>query len=179
MNLEIDRRCSSCGATVRQSAAFCPQCGQPVSHQSADSSEAVGADLDKNDPPPSDGPTTEAAPKVAKTVALNNQDTIALTPPAPAVVPADTVALPSAHPEPTAVTGTPKTTLPVHTERQGVTHSRGGFESNVRSRVNQLRKASSVVIDQAAYDPSLRFLLVAAGLFLLFLILLFISKVIG
>ena len=32
----------------------------------------------------------------------------------------------------------------------------------MRARVEKLRKVSSVVIDQAAYDPSLRFLLVAA-----------------
>src|SRR5919112_85661 len=35
----------------------------------------------------------------------------------------------------------------------------------VRGRVKKLRKVSSVMIDQAAYDPSLRFLLVAAVLF--------------
>ena len=35
------------------------------------------------------------------------------------------------------------------------------------------------MIDQAAYDPSLRFLLVAAVLFVLFLILVILSKVIG
>ncbi|HEY6804412.1 MAG TPA: zinc-ribbon domain-containing protein [Pyrinomonadaceae bacterium] len=46
-------------------------------------------------------------------------------------------------------------------------------------RVGKLRKASSVVLDQAAYDPSLRFILVAAGFFLLFLLLLFMSKVLG
>ena len=46
-------------------------------------------------------------------------------------------------------------------------------------RVEKLRKASSVVIDQAAYDPSLRFLLVAGALFLLFLILLVTSKILG
>ena len=50
-------------------------------------------------------------------------------------------------------------------------------EDGVRSRVEKLRKVSSVVIDQAAYDPSLRFLLVAAVLFLLFLVLLILSKV--
>ena len=49
----------------------------------------------------------------------------------------------------------------------------------VRGRVEKFRKVSSVMIDQAAYDPSLRFLLVAAGLFLLFLVLLILSKVIG
>jgi len=46
-------------------------------------------------------------------------------------------------------------------------------------RVNKIRKVSSVVIDQAAYDPSLRFILVAAALFFLFLFLLIMSKVLG
>src|SRR5687767_10577378 len=49
----------------------------------------------------------------------------------------------------------------------------------VRARVEKFRKVSSVMIDQAAYDPSLRFLLVAAALILLFLVLLILSKVIG
>ena len=53
------------------------------------------------------------------------------------------------------------------------------YSEGVRGRVEKLRKVSSVVIDQAAYDPSLRFLLVAAALFLLFLILLILSKVLG
>ena len=57
--------------------------------------------------------------------------------------------------------------------------ARAGFEDNVLGRVERIRKVSSVVIDQAAYDPSLRFLLVAGALFLLFLILLFLSKLIG
>jgi hypothetical protein len=46
-------------------------------------------------------------------------------------------------------------------------------------RVNKIRRVSSVVIDQAAYDPSLRFILVAAVLFFLFLFLLIVSKVLG
>ncbi|HEU4509814.1 MAG TPA: zinc-ribbon domain-containing protein [Pyrinomonadaceae bacterium] len=49
----------------------------------------------------------------------------------------------------------------------------------VRGRVEKLRKVSSVVIDQAAYDPSLRFLLVAAVLFVMFIVLLILSKVLG
>ena len=52
-------------------------------------------------------------------------------------------------------------------------------EHGVRGRVDKIRKVSSVMIDQAAYDPSLRFLLVAAALFILFLVLLILSKVIG
>lgn len=46
-------------------------------------------------------------------------------------------------------------------------------EDGVRGRVETLR----VVIDQAAYDPSLRFILVAAVFFLIFLVLLILSKV--
>jgi len=49
---------------------------------------------------------------------------------------------------------------------------------NVRERVEKIRHVSSVVIDQAAYDPSLRFLLVAALLFLLFVVLVILSKVV-
>jgi hypothetical protein len=64
------------------------------------------------------------------------------------------------------IVATPPTEPPAHTE-------------GVRARVEKLRKVSSVVIDEAAYDPSLRFLLVAAALFLLFLILLILSKVLG
>jgi len=45
--------------------------------------------------------------------------------------------------------------------------------------MDRLRKGTSIVIDEAAYDPSLRFVLVAAALFLLFLVLLFLSKWIG
>ena len=54
-----------------------------------------------------------------------------------------------------------------------------GVAENVRDRVEKIRHVSSVVIDQAAYDPSLRFLLVAAVLFVLFLVLLILSKLIG
>ncbi len=57
--------------------------------------------------------------------------------------------------------------------------ARVSLEESAPGPVERLRKVSSVVIDQAAYDPSLRFLLVAGALFLLFLLLLIISKVIG
>ena len=95
---EIARRCTACGVSVRQSAMFCPQCGNPI------------AQVDT-------APTEPVRPELAATQPL--------------------------------------------------------------SRVEKFRKVSSVMIDQAAYDPSLRFLLVAAGLFLLFLVLLILSKVIG
>ena len=100
---EIDRRCVSCGVSVRSHAMFCPQCGKAIPETAADTI------VDHPLPPP----------------------------------------LPARH------------------------------QDGVKGRVEKLRHVSSVVIDQAAYDPSLRFLLVAAAMFLLFLVLLIMSKVIG
>lgn len=51
-------------------------------------------------------------------------------------------------------------------------------QESVRRRPQKFRTLS-VVIDQAAYDPSLRFILVAAVLFVIFLVLLILSKVLG
>src|SRR5262249_28533099 len=53
------------------------------------------------------------------------------------------------------------------------------LEENVRPQVEKLRRASSVVIEGASFDPSLRFVLVAGVLFVLFLLLLVLSKWIG
>ena len=63
-------------------------------------------------------------------------------------------------------------TLPDHATHTGVANT-------VRDRVEKIKHVSHVVIDQAAYDPSLRFLLVAAVLFVLFLILVILSKALG
>jgi hypothetical protein len=54
-----------------------------------------------------------------------------------------------------------------------------GVADNVRDRVGKIRHVSSVMLDQAGYDPSLRFLLVAAVLFVIFIVVLILSKVIG
>ena len=53
------------------------------------------------------------------------------------------------------------------------------LEKNVGGKVQRLRKVSSVVLDQAAYDPSLRFILVAAALFILCLFLFLLSRILG
>ncbi len=47
------------------------------------------------------------------------------------------------------------------------------------NRVEKFRQISSAVIDEAAYDPSLRFVLVAVGLFVLFILLLLLSELIA
>ena len=99
---------------MRQSAVFCPQCGNPIVTQQ----------------------TTTEVPQAVPTKAVH----------------------PAPQPHSSALTG---------------------VADNVRDRVEKIRHVSSVVIDQAAYDPSLRFLLVAAVLFVLFIVLVILSKVIG
>lgn len=107
---EIARRCSACGISLRQTALYCPQCGEKLGDPAPENPPA---------PPPE---KKDAAPEK---IVLNPEKT------------------------------------------------------GVRERVEKIKHVSSVMIDQAAYDPSLRFLLVAAVLFVLFLVLLLLSKVIG
>jgi hypothetical protein len=62
---------------------------------------------------------------------------------------------------------------------QRATDKARGVEENVGKRVQKFREISSVVIDEAGYDPSLRFVLVAAVLFVLFVLIVLLNKVIG
>ena len=51
-------------------------------------------------------------------------------------------------------------------------------EGDVIHRARKVREISSVVLDEAGYDPSLRFVLVAALLFVVFLVIVLLNKVI-
>ena len=46
-------------------------------------------------------------------------------------------------------------------------------------RVEKIHHVSTAMLEEATYDPSLRFVLVAVGLFVVFVILLVLSKVMG
>ena len=139
---EIARRCTSCGVSVRKSAMFCPQCGNPIAGHQSGSPIATHETADDS--------------QTAQTQALHTVATADDESPSQRSQTAPTQAIhpppePAAHPS---------------------------VVENVRERVEKIRHVSSVVIDQAAYDPSLRFLLVAAALFLLFIVLVILSKVI-
>jgi len=56
--------------------------------------------------------------------------------------------------------------------------AREAIEDNVK-RVEKIHHVSTVMLEEATYDPSLRFVLVAVGLFVVFVILLILSKVMG
>ena len=200
---EISRRCITCGATVRPSAAFCPQCGQmleqPEQPHEAETqlhtqSESTTVDETPIDEPPIDEtpidapPADESAPTVLE---LKSPDTV--------IIRRDEELHPKPSPESFETRPLTSTqvsqmleTQPLHALQNATVselpgairptpddNARPRNEPSVLGRVEKLRKASSVMIDQAAYDPSLRFLLVAAGLFLLCVLLMILSKVIG
>ena len=152
---EIDRRCTTCGASVRPRAAFCPQCGQPIpGHSQTDGGRPV-PDLSETQP-------LRAVPDIAETLPLHTIQDLAATAPLSALPPA------AVDPKPIENKPTPPRPTAHRTPHD-----------EPRGPVGKIRKASSVVLDQAAYDPSLRFLLVAAVLFILFLVLMILSKVMG
>ncbi len=52
-------------------------------------------------------------------------------------------------------------------------------EGDVIHRVQKVRELSSIVLDEAGYDPGLRFVLVAVVVFLLFLLIVLLNKLIA
>lgn len=150
---EISHRCPSCGAALRErDALFCPECGKALKDTSpATASEEPGETVQNA----TGGAVESEAPKIS----------------APSKV--DTGA--SSHPHGIAE----KTRETLHrASAVASAAARGVIEEPVK-RVEKIRSASSHVIEEASYDPSLRFVLVALGLFVVFLILLILSKVMG
>ncbi len=142
---EIARRCHDCGASIRDRAFFCPQCGTSL----LDETKALESPGPKVKPREESNRETKAsnAPMLeAPTMPLQRPGGIAM-----------------GH-------GSRVKTDPTPVKPR---------DGRVVQRVEKLRKISTVVLDQAAYDPSLRFLLVAAVLFLVFLIILIMSKLIS
>jgi len=146
---EISHRCSSCGATIRESGAlFCPECGQPLAQTE-----------DKSQPQENDRADVAEAP-----VEKPSSDPVAEPPPEKR----------DADPAQQHRIGD-KTRERLHRASEV---ARGVIEEPVK-QVEKIRHASTHVIEEASYDPSLRFVLVALGLFIVFFILLVLSKVMG
>jgi len=176
---EISRRCLACGAAYREGALFCPECGKPLTN-AADGTP---------DPAVSDDAPTSALTSVPSEPANN---VIASPRPTP-VVPApemQTVAEPprlQQAPEDPAQKLT--TQMPTDSRmgkpetardklHRASTATREALADNVK-RVEKIRQVSTVMFEEASYDPSLRFVLVALALFVVFVILLVLSKVMG
>jgi hypothetical protein len=177
---------------------FCPECGQALTQPSANTKPP----RDEETPKPSVGDNEAAASRAmlletanAATDIFNAADEPSASAPlktpnvssekqlAAAVEPAKTEASdPAMNPSAATVSkhGTyEKARDSLHRASTATrTATREAFADNVK-RVEKIRHVSTVVFEEASYDPSLRFVLVALGLFLVFLVLLLLSKVMG
>lgn len=193
---EIDRRCMSCGASVRKQAAFCPQCGQMLDQHNEEPDGSDQTEAEVIEEQQATQLTTDDADEVNQQQ-VNESSSIH-------EAAASTEPLIVQRPEAIGDGSEPSVTMdearsayetrPLFTNPTLANTTAAGLaESNIKrstdaatksdhrvlTRVDRIRKVSSVMIDQAAYDPSLRFLLVAGGLFVLFVILMILSKVLG
>ena len=171
---EISHRCPSCGASVRdRDALFCPECGTTLSEKSAEPKASEAAESLTSSPPPEaveapdvapdaevDEPSSSAQPEIAETSAAN-------------VNPKDDEPVAAVHRR------GEKTRERLHRASEVSRRVTRGVIEEPAKRVEKIRQASTVVIEEASYDPSLRFVLVALGLFVVFVVLLVLSKVMG
>ena len=158
---EISHRCPSCGASTRDfatGALFCPECGQALAATSPEKvtaeSENGAATAQPVAPPPVTSPSEDLPPRVEAAPAEEKSDK------------------PGGDDRHRARERTRET---LH---RASTRARGAIEDNVK-RVEKIHHVSTVMLEEATYDPSLRFVLVALGLFVVFIILLVLSKVMG
>lgn len=169
MQPEIFRRCKECGAVIRSRANFCPQCGKPLGNAPGEGA-AIGAEnvtaLESEARPnvqsiPPARPLEEAVPDVAR-----HQESVPVN------------VAPVRH-EPVVVSPEVANDDGARTRlHRARTAARDAVEERLGPRVEKIRQASTGVIDEAAEDPGLRFVLIAAALFVFSLILLLVSHLI-
>ena len=179
---EISRRCSLCGASIREpDALFCPECGQVLTETpEATKPETPSVSL-------SDGVVDGRVGRYKETVEKSGAGQSAPAPThsakdikptvTPSAASSDTKAATSDAAQPIVYAGAKheKTRERLH---RASSMARGVIEDEVK-RVERIRHVSSAMIEGATYDPSLRFVLVALGIFIVFVILLVLSKVMG
>jgi hypothetical protein len=178
---EIARRCVNCGAAVRGRASFCPQCGLSMSEAQTLSHTPVSPGAEQAQARTSG--LVDEAERVAR--ALN--DSLPPVAPAPGndnkpvAVPAqaqDEVSVPPATAQTSAMADDGLSLTDAPTDGRGARFERvTGMRARAGERVERLRDASFVVLDEAQDDPALRFVLVATVLFVAFLLILLFSHI--
>ncbi len=165
----IARRCQSCGASIRERAFFCPQCGKSLtdSPEPRSGSEAGKANHSKA---AVTAPLNEV-PEQREQLDTKPEAKKAVKPLPPKPRPAS--GAPPAKPVEGPVSQVLAGARDKVQRATGVARHVGG---DVVQRGQKLREISHVVRDEAAYDPSLRFVLVAAILFVLFLVIVLLNR---
>jgi hypothetical protein len=198
---EIVHRCLACGASTSERAISCPECGQELGQNSVgkDIGPSAAGDvvpvgelyLEKSDSQITDPPVTppqddmdrqpsgsfsqqsaeigtEGSVSVDELSASDEAESIFASPSEAARERIRSYGSPPRH------TVAPGARDKIH--RASVAARE--LEDDMLHKVEKIRKMSTVVIDEAAYDPSLRFLLVAAALFALFLLIVLLNNLI-
>lgn len=186
---QIARRCPTCGASIRDVAHFCPQCGNELPPRDSEDLPATEPSAPHEEIRKDTAPLDEAegAPDFSETVAIprpepakpapSMSDTIAIERPAPepgARPSSETIAIEPRNKPPAGAGVRPRGKVGAQLQR--ATSVARNVEGDVLQRVKKVRKISGVVIDEAGYDPSLRFVLVAAIVFGLFLVIVLLNK---
>jgi len=180
---EIARRCPSCGASIRNLAFFCPQCGKQLAEQKSGSAQpstsVITAPLVDVSPPTDaenaadlNPPVLQRGKEFSETIAEKAKDPGMKAPELKAPKVRDLATQPQQAPIARTAPAAGGSRI-----QRATTLAR--VEGDVVQRVQKLRKISTVVLDEAGYDPSLRFVLVAAFLFVLFLVIVLLNKFIG
>ncbi|HKZ80202.1 MAG TPA: hypothetical protein VJ124_18150 [Pyrinomonadaceae bacterium] len=196
---EIARRCLACGAASRERSSYCPECGHElgqkavetdVSAPNATAANPAGEtiNLSEVDPAVPSQPDEPLKPPVLGDSSPSEQ-TLSEGDDAVAVYetfePAEGDSLPKPQPEKSGervrsfVSQRPAMTQGARDKIHRATLAAREIEDDVLHKVEKIRKMSTVVFDEAAYDPSVRFLLVAGALFALFLVIVVLNKMIG
>ena len=140
---------------------FCPECGKPLATDATRSE------------PPAEIPGAELAPPAdSATITAGESQTALGEVPAVPVEPATNK---PGQPDDGPHGVRERTREGLHRASNA---ARGALEDNVK-RVEKIHHVSTAMIEEAHYDPSLRFVLVALGLFIVFVVLLVLSKVMG
>ena len=149
---EIARRCRNCGASIREVALFCPQCGNAQPQPQTRAAEPAPDTTSKSTAPLEESEVESPQKSMSDTIAIEKPEGPAKTS--------------------TSVRGA------VGEKVQRVATLARGVEDDVMHRVQKARQISHVVLDEAGYDPGLRFLLAAVIVFVLFLVILLLNKLI-
>lgn len=180
---EISRRCLTCGAAVRAGSRFCPQCGQALEAEVAPVVPEERAAV----PPTGEWSTQEQAAPPAKDWAPPTKEFAAFEQSAAeprAASHAPVVPTPSdeeVEPEAPVVSASAmhdEAAEAAAEEAGGAGDLRGRVarvREGTRARVGRMREEAIVVLEETPDDSGLRFVLAAAALFLVFIVLLFLS----
>jgi len=185
---EISRRCLSCGASVRSEAMFCPECGESLAPRAGDPNTPTAIEETTPSQDSTAEPETVSEPIEGESFAAVREpkkqpESGRASPTRANIRPTKKGQTESSPPSvKTAIASNeePERARAKTRERlhRASTAARGAIEENVK-RVDRIRQVSSVMFEEAHYDASLRFVLVAIFLFVIVAVLLVLSKVMG